>query len=173
LWSEIRVFRAQDVKWVQEDPTRGISCRFKFYTDTKMRCTKTMAASVSPQLEYTKQFTIKSVSNNFVNYLEHNALVVEVWGTQGTGQPMTISPMPGTAAYDEAAMDGITQDANWLKEKQYLTEKCSELQAEVDFLKIEKFALEKEMTKITIGGDTFIQKKVRQLRHRFGPFGLV
>ena len=155
----VKIPWAQDIKWIQEDPTRGISCRFKFYTDTKMRCTKTMTAAVSPQIEYTKQFTIKSVSNNFVNYLEHNALVVEVWGTQGTGQPMAISPMPGSAAWDEATMNGITQDANWLKEKAYLTEKCSELQAEVDFLKIEKFALEKEMTKITIGGDTFVQKK--------------
>ena len=103
----VKIPWAQDIKWIQEDPTRGISCRFKFYTDTKMRCTKTMTAAVSPQIEYTKQFTIKSVSNNFVNYLEHNALVVEVWGTQGTGQPMSISPMPGSAAWDEATMNGI------------------------------------------------------------------
>lgn len=63
-----------------------MSCRFKFYTDTKFRSTKIIPRSSTPAFDYSKQFTIKSVSHNFVNYLEHNALVVEVWGSQGSGQ---------------------------------------------------------------------------------------
>lgn len=164
----VRIVQARGVKWVQEDKTRGVMCRYKFYTDPKSRSTKVQpnlvepnplsvyflprssvkaAAStllcvcvcvlasgktlnlpawvwtyhslclpphaaeegpiswcclamirvtprcmvqavkqtMNPDFNYTKQFTIRSVSEAFVEYLEKSALVVEMWGRQGKG----------------------------------------------------------------------------------------
>ena len=48
------------------------------FTDSKKRVTKAVYRSMNPELNYTKQFTIKSVSDNFLKYLSDNALVIEV-----------------------------------------------------------------------------------------------
>ena len=47
-------------------------------TDTKLRTTDKIVGNVSPDFNYRKQFTIQSVGQPFLDYLEHAALVVEV-----------------------------------------------------------------------------------------------
>jgi len=159
----VRIPYARNIKWVQEDASRGISCRFKFYTDTKMRYTKTILHEVNPNFDYTKQFTIKSVSHNFINYLEHNALVIEVWGKQGTGHssgsllPMPMGPAGTRNANDEASMDHVLSETQWRTERVQLLQQLEDLTKEVDFLRIEKGVLEKEMTRITLASETFMQ----------------
>ena len=37
---KIQIHSATDLAWMKEDPTRGVSARFKFYTDVKFRSTK-------------------------------------------------------------------------------------------------------------------------------------
>lgn len=81
----VRIVQARGVKWVQEDKTRGVLCRYKFYTDPKSRSTKSVKHTMNPDFNYSKQFTIRSVSEAFLAYLEKSALVVEMWGRQGKG----------------------------------------------------------------------------------------
>jgi hypothetical protein len=180
----IRIKSAKALSWIQGDGTRGVSCRYKFYTDSKMRSTKCIEGEVDPSFDYTKQFTIKSVSHNFVNYLEHNALVVEVWGKQGSGKP-TAAPSTATKKGNVTAADGsgatgaaglattsnnglngdqqdissenVLSEAQWRSERVYLLQQIEDLQKEVDFLTIEKGQLEKEMTRITLASESFMQ----------------
>jgi len=169
----VKIPYARNLKWIQADRTRGVSCRFKFYTDTKMRCTKIISGEADPNFDYTKQFTIKSVSHNFNNYLEHNALVIEMWGTQGTGVPVPMTHVAsgggsgsgGAAATSggggdpamEAQMDAIVAGESWKTERAMLLKQLADLRQEVDFLKADKGRLEKEMTRITLdGANTFV-----------------
>jgi hypothetical protein len=157
----VKIPYARSIKWVQEDPSRGINCRFKFYTDTKMRYTKTVLHEDNPNFDYFKQFTIKSVSHNFVNYLEHNALVIEVWGKQGNGRPGGSIPRPlgnaaGSAAAESAA-GATVSETQWRTERVQLLQQLEDLKEEVDFLKIEKGHMQKEMTRIELQSKTFME----------------
>jgi hypothetical protein len=153
----VKIPYARNVKWVKDDPSRGVSCRFKFYTDTKMRYTKTVLHEDNPNFDYFKQFTIKSVSHNFVTYLEHQALVVEVWGKQGNGRAVGVVARPLAAAGAESAADNDITETQWRTERISLLAQLDDLRKEVEFLKIEKGVLDKELTRITIGGGTFMQ----------------
>jgi len=170
----VKIPYARSIKWVQEDPSRGISCRFKFYTDTKMRYTKTVLHEENPNFDYFKQFTIKSVSHNFVNYLEHNALVIEVWGKQGNGRPGGSVPRPlgaagGASAADEASMDNVLSETQWRTERVQLLQQLEDLKEEVDFLKIERGHMQKEMTRITLESQSFMQSADGSLFPGDGP----
>ncbi|EGD78680.1 kinesin-Like protein [Salpingoeca rosetta] len=82
----VRIDRARDVEWVQQDTTRGVACRYRFYTDAKKRTTREVYRSPqAAEFAYSKQFTIRTCSPNFVNYLKTNVLVLELWGKQGDG----------------------------------------------------------------------------------------
>lgn len=81
----VRVIGASNVDWLADDASRGTYIKYRFYTDSKMRQTRTVHDTDTPRFEYSKQFTIRAVSNNFLNYLNTNALVLELWGTQGSG----------------------------------------------------------------------------------------
>jgi hypothetical protein len=91
-----------------------------------------------------------------MNYLEHNALVIELWGKQGTGQLYGAAASHG--AEDE--MDEIVAEANWREERQHFIAKIEELQAELEYAQIEKMSLEKDLTRISLkSSDTFMQPK--------------
>ena len=143
----VRIPYARGLRWVQEDISRGVVCRYKFYTgindiicvcvflfnalmeenisatqilstwaiapthstnhlltlsstlsntnrhfffctDSKMRSTKSVYHTMNPNFSYAKQFTVKDVSENFIEYLRTSALVIEVssslWIVYGT-----------------------------------------------------------------------------------------
>ena len=81
----VSVMQATGVEWLHGDESRGVFVQYRFYTDNKMRQTRAVHNMRVAKLEYNKQFTIRSVSSNFLNYLNTNALVLELWGKQGTG----------------------------------------------------------------------------------------
>ena len=81
----VHIDSASQVEWLDSDASRGVFVQYRFYTDSKMRQTRAVHHAPVPQLGYSKQFTIRSVSSNFVNYLTTNALVLELWGKQGRG----------------------------------------------------------------------------------------
>lgn len=111
----IQIPSARNIKWIAEDKTRGIMCRYTFYTDTKKRNTKVVSGSCDVQLNYKKQYTVRSCSETFLRYLEQSALVIEVWGRQGSGRPQrkftgrnsAARPRHGSFVSDEAAMDAV------------------------------------------------------------------
>lgn len=166
----VRVTGASGIDWLVDDTSRGTYVKYRFYTDSKMRQTRIVHNSNAPRYDYSKQFTIRSVSNNFLNYLNTNALVLELWGGQGTGSaplgrsqrsqsslryhssvgsddsdrsraPSTVAS--ATARSQEQVMDSVLMESAWLEERTRLKERISLLQQEVAFLSIEKGALEK------------------------------
>ena len=44
---------------------------------------KTIWNSINPKMKFKKQFTIHGVTEDFLEYLQTQALVIELWGTQG------------------------------------------------------------------------------------------
>lgn len=60
----VKINGATELQWMKEDPTRGVSCRFKFYTDVKFRSTRTIQHEAEPKFDYSKQFTIKQVGTS-------------------------------------------------------------------------------------------------------------
>lgn len=155
----VRIPYARGVRWVQDDQTRGLVCRYKFYTDSKMRSTKSIFHTMNPNFSYAKQFTIKDVSDNFLEYLKSSALVIEMWGKQGDGKgpnrrlsklrTMSASSAAGEAA-DEARMDAVITEMDWRAERLALQGEIEALRQEVQLLQVEKSSLEKELSVTTL-----------------------
>lgn len=61
------------------------SClRYKIYDLPNTLYTKPVWKSVNPRIEETVHFAALGVSREFLNYLLTNALIVDLWGLQGT-----------------------------------------------------------------------------------------
>eukprot|EP00055_Hartaetosiga_balthica_P015589 m.92959 g.92959 ORF g.92959 m.92959 type:complete len:1184 (+) comp8904_c2_seq2:131-3682(+) len=171
----VRISYAADIDWMKHDISRGVCCKYRFYTDTKMRSTKSVTQTVNPQFRYHKQFTIKTASDNFVNYLKTNVVLMELWGKQGDGKQYlrsgtmntTLTTLNGedmkskpsssrlsiaTITDDtlDEEMEAVLHEAQWIEERRRLHVVIEELQQEIDFLKIEKGQLEKEMSVIVL-----------------------
>ena len=54
-------------------------------------------------------------------------------------------------------MDHVLSETQWRTERIQLLQQLEDLKKENDFLKIEKGVLEKEMTRITLASETFMQ----------------
>uniref|UniRef100_A0A8D2FNL0 Kinesin-like protein n=1 Tax=Theropithecus gelada TaxID=9565 RepID=A0A8D2FNL0_THEGE len=66
---QIHIVRCLGVSWMKEDAKRGI----------QIGC---QPAPVNPQIEETVQFAALTASQEFLNYLQTNALIVDLWGLQ-------------------------------------------------------------------------------------------
>eukprot|EP00047_Mylnosiga_fluctuans_P022633 m.123624 g.123624 ORF g.123624 m.123624 type:complete len:1017 (-) comp9331_c1_seq4:1455-4505(-) len=151
----VRIPYARGLRWVQEDPSRGVVCKYKFYTDSKMRSTKSVFHTMNPNFAYAKQFTVKDVSHNFLEYLKNSALVIEVWGKQGDGKgqlhnTLTRQRTMSRASHDEAAMDAVVSEMDWRAERMEMQREIDELRQEIQLLQVEKSSLEKELTVISL-----------------------
>lgn len=61
------------------------SClRYRIYDLPNTLYTKPVWKILNPQIEETVQFTALNASQEFLNYLQTNALIVDLWGLQGT-----------------------------------------------------------------------------------------
>jgi hypothetical protein len=113
-----------------------------------------VVGSIAPEFEYCKQFTMRSVSQSFLKYLENSALIVEVWGKQGSGRIFHSSTLRAPDPSDEMAMDKVLAEADWREERKQLRQHIRDLQAEIDMLRIEKDTFEKEVTRVTLKSAT-------------------
>lgn len=88
------------VKWIKDDSKRGVFCQFGFYKCQEDFRTKTAWSTLNPKFNFLKQLTVKPVTAEFLNYLQTHALVIQLWGTQGSGgerRVSSISPPEGLA----------------------------------------------------------------------------
>lgn len=157
----VKILYASDVEWINQEHSRGVQCKFRFYTDSKFRETKTVFSKSQPNFKYTKQFTI-GATQAFLNYLQTNALIVELWGAQGNGssvkpsrvrfgsqnratpsaQPLVDSSFNASAcANANANMESILKESEWAEERRHLQDQVHQLEQEIDFLHIEKGVL--------------------------------
>ena len=58
--------------------------RYRIYDLPNTLYTKPVWKIVNPQIDETVQFTTLNASQEFLNYLQTNALIVDLWGLQGT-----------------------------------------------------------------------------------------
>lgn len=58
--------------------------RYRIYDLSRTFYTKPVWKIVNPQIEETVQFTALNASQEFLSYLQTNALIVDLWGLQGT-----------------------------------------------------------------------------------------
>uniref|UniRef100_A0A8C3VT90 Kinesin-like protein n=1 Tax=Catagonus wagneri TaxID=51154 RepID=A0A8C3VT90_9CETA len=79
---QIRIVRCLGTKWLKEDAERGVQMGYRIYDLPNTLYTKPVWKIVNPQIEETIQFTALSASQEFLNYLQTNALIVDLWGLQ-------------------------------------------------------------------------------------------
>ncbi|OWF38390.1 Kinesin-like protein KLP6 [Mizuhopecten yessoensis] len=70
------------VRWNKEDRSRGVYCRYKFF-DSKVLITDTLWGRSSAEVDYRKDFVYRKFTEDFLNYLTSQSLVLELWGKQG------------------------------------------------------------------------------------------
>ncbi|CAH1792509.1 unnamed protein product [Owenia fusiformis] len=84
----IFIDRVDDVEWIKEETSRGVYCGFTFFKQTKVKTT--VAWNETPaKLSFEHHVTIQSVTPEFLDYIENEALVIELWGTQEAENPTT------------------------------------------------------------------------------------
>uniref|UniRef100_A0A8D1DWH2 Kinesin motor domain-containing protein n=1 Tax=Sus scrofa TaxID=9823 RepID=A0A8D1DWH2_PIG len=79
---QIHIVQCLGTKWLKEDAERGIQMGYRIYDLTNTLYTKPVWKIVNPQIEETVQFTALNASQEFLNYLQTNALIVDLWGLQ-------------------------------------------------------------------------------------------
>ncbi|XP_066216242.1 kinesin-like protein KIF28P [Saccopteryx leptura] len=79
---QIRIERCLGAKWLKEDAERGIQMGYRIYDLPHPLYTKPVWKIANPQIEESVQFTALNASQEFLNYLQTNALIVDLWGLQ-------------------------------------------------------------------------------------------
>uniref|UniRef100_A0A8C2RA23 Kinesin-like protein n=1 Tax=Capra hircus TaxID=9925 RepID=A0A8C2RA23_CAPHI len=82
---QIRLVQCLGTKWLKEDAERGVQMGYRIYDLPNTLYTKPVWKTVNPQIDETVQFTTLNASQEFLNYLQTNALIVDLWGLQGEG----------------------------------------------------------------------------------------
>ncbi|XP_048214219.1 kinesin-like protein KIF28P [Perognathus longimembris pacificus] len=79
---QVHLVRCLGVRWMKEGAKRGIQLGYRIYDLPNTLYTKPAWENVNPQIEETVQFAALHVSQEFLNYLQTNALIVDLWGLQ-------------------------------------------------------------------------------------------
>uniref|UniRef100_I3NAF4 Kinesin-like protein n=1 Tax=Ictidomys tridecemlineatus TaxID=43179 RepID=I3NAF4_ICTTR len=79
---QIHIVQCLGVKWLKEDAKRGIQMGYRIYDLPNTLYTKPIWKIVNPQIEEIVQFAALNASQEFLNYLQTNALIVDLWGLQ-------------------------------------------------------------------------------------------
>ncbi|XP_039091730.1 kinesin-like protein KIF28P, partial [Hyaena hyaena] len=79
---QVGLVRCLGIKWLKEDAERGIQMGYRIYDLSSTLYTKPVWKVVNPHIEETIQFTVLNASQEFLNYLQTNALIIDLWGLQ-------------------------------------------------------------------------------------------
>lgn len=121
-------------------------CKYKFYLDKDATCTNAVGGTINPDYNHRKKFSYNPVTKQFVQYLLHQPMVIEVWGRQG-GIPDTNSQTQMTTKQlmtQDAEMGGTVNSPSHVKN---LDEKLK-LFAELQTSKKKSERMEKKLKKI-------------------------
>ncbi|XP_031758561.1 kinesin-like protein KIF28P [Xenopus tropicalis] len=81
---QIHILQCLGVRWLKEATNRGIQIGYHFYDVCQCVYTKPVWKNVNPIIDHKLQFVALNVSNVLLSYLQKHALVVDLWGLQGT-----------------------------------------------------------------------------------------
>ncbi|XP_054432750.1 kinesin-like protein KIF28P [Pteronotus mesoamericanus] len=79
---QIRIVRCLGAKWLKEAAERGIQMGYRIYDLPHTLYTKPVWKIVNPQIEESVHFAALNTSQEFLSYLQTNALIVDLWGLQ-------------------------------------------------------------------------------------------
>ena len=57
-------------------------CKYKFYLDNEETVTKRVSGTTNPEFGFSKHYTVHPVTKQFLDYLNLQPLIIEVWGQQ-------------------------------------------------------------------------------------------
>ncbi|KAM9317234.1 kinesin-like protein KIF28P [Gastrophryne carolinensis] len=89
---QIHILQCLGVRWLKEATNRGIQIGYRFYDIPQPLYTKPVWKTINPVIDHKVQFVTLNVSNEFLNYLQKNALIVDLWGLQGGCPELDSSP---------------------------------------------------------------------------------
>ncbi|KAG2468490.1 KIF28 protein, partial [Polypterus senegalus] len=85
---QVHVIQCCGVKWLKENRERGIQIGYHMYDLPDAIYTTPVWHDLNPVLQHKTQFSTLSMSQDFLNYLQTNALLVDLWGLQEGCTPM-------------------------------------------------------------------------------------
>ena len=62
--------------------SQGVYCKYRFYLDNEDCKTNSVSSTTNPNFNYSKHFSVNPVTQQFLEYLTLQPLIVEVWGQQ-------------------------------------------------------------------------------------------
>ncbi|XP_012499794.1 PREDICTED: kinesin-like protein KIF28P [Propithecus coquereli] len=137
---QIRLVQCLGVKWLKEGARRGIQIGYRIYDLPNTIYTKPVWKIMNPQIEETIQFATLSASQEFLNYLQTNALIVDLWGLQEGCLELSCS-QPDLMVTDEGHIMVDTKTISTMKDtSQTTSNQISEL-----YLKLHKLEQETEL----------------------------
>ncbi|KAM6217435.1 kinesin-like protein KIF28 [Rhynchocyon petersi] len=162
---QIRIVQCLGVKWLKEDVKRGIQIGYRIYDLSNTLYTKAVWKIVNPHLEETVHFAALNTSQDFLDYLQTNALIVDLWGLQEGCAELSSSPQDfritneGHIMVDTKAPCSITgagqttsNQVSELSQKLFRLEQETELLRNINrALKEENLVLKESLAKIGSG----------------------
>ncbi|XP_067680722.1 kinesin-like protein KIF28P isoform X1 [Haliotis asinina] len=130
----LKVPSCMSVRWTREDPTRGVMCKLRFFEENEPLCSQVVWSSTVASIDYQKLFSYKKMPMSLLQYLQREALVVELWGTQGTKEVRHTN--------------AIQENGNRNQHFTDLTNKLDQLNAQLEKLDDERANLKKENFKL-------------------------
>ncbi|XP_052768758.1 kinesin-like protein KIF28P isoform X2 [Mya arenaria] len=73
--------QCMSVRWINEDASRGVECRFTMPFQKSAR-TKSVYHKSFVEFDFKQQYTYKAITQKILDYLQTNSLVLELWGKQ-------------------------------------------------------------------------------------------
>ena len=61
---------------------QGVYCKYRFYLDNEDTKTVSVSNTSNPNFDFSKHFSINPVTQQFLEYLTLQPLIIEVWGQQ-------------------------------------------------------------------------------------------
>ncbi|KAH1173678.1 hypothetical protein KIL84_017517, partial [Mauremys mutica] len=96
---QIHILQCLGVKWLREVTERGIQIGYRVYDLPHTLYTKPVWKNMNAKIEETVHFSALNASHEFLNYLQKNALIVDLWGLQ-----------EGCAEVDYSIQDMVTNE---------------------------------------------------------------
>ncbi|XP_007896602.2 kinesin-like protein KIF28P [Callorhinchus milii] len=149
---QVQITNCLGVKWLKQNSKRGIQISYHVINHQRPFPTKSVWNSVNPRIDHMLQFTVKSVSQELLNYLQDHAMVVDLWGLQDGCAEMA-SSLEGAEITEEGSIiidyptvnppgnSSLEVSENQLPE---LYTKLSKLEQKIELLKDVNKTLRKE-----------------------------
>ncbi|XP_062981482.1 kinesin-like protein KIF28 [Elgaria multicarinata webbii] len=146
----INILQCLGVKWIKEVAQRGIQIGYKVYDLPCSLYTKPAWKNVNPKIEELVKFSAMKTSHDFLNYLQKNALIVDLWGLQegcveldSSHQGMAVTS-EGSIIIDNPKAEVLSVSGDTENQIAELYQKLQKLEQETELLRDINRALREE-----------------------------